>query len=67
MPDKTGIQGLMVDVAYQIAERMPVEEWAGWIIYLLEILDGKDRQHIHRVWLEDIRDSISDRLIHGRW
>ena len=67
MQDETDTQGLIVDIAYQIAEFVPVEKWAGWIIYLLEILDGRDRQHIHRVWLEDIRDDINERLRHGRW
>jgi len=66
MPDGTGISKPINDVALQLA-KMPVEEWAGWALYFLEILDAKDRPHIHRAWLEDIRDSIATRLTYGRW
>ena len=66
MPDKTGIQEPIADAAYKL-RTMPVEDWAGWVLYFLEILDGKDGQRGRPIWLDDIRDSINDRMTHGKW
>ena len=60
------VQELVVDAANKVAE-LPIEKWSGWAVYLLEILDGKGRGRHRPIWLDDIRDSINDRMTHGRW
>lgn len=62
----TEVQELVVDAANKIAE-LPVEKWADWALYLLEILDAKDYGQYRPTWLDDIRDSINHRMTHGRW
>jgi hypothetical protein len=48
---------------------LPPEEWAGWVIYLLELLDGDSGvcQHQWRRVLMDVTDAIEVRARCGRW
>ena len=59
------------DVANEIAE-MPIEHWGQWVVYLLETLDAKVCTldvdlWCHPVWLIDLDNTISRRILNGEW
>mgnify|MGYP001035979239 CR=1 FL=1 len=60
-----GVKPPLDEAARRLA-RSPDREWARWVIYLLEYLDGAFR-HQHNNWLQDIQSAIDARLRHGEW
>jgi hypothetical protein len=45
----------------------PVEQWGGWVVYLLEALQGKSAPEIYEAFLVRLHDRIGDRLRDGEW
>lgn len=68
MSEESVMQEIIADAAHDLAKQ-PVEDWAAWVLYLLEILDSKNPTgfRCRPRWLDDIRDSANDRMTHGRW
>ena len=60
------IQTQLEQVADLIAT-LPPAQWPGWIVYLLEALDGKASSAEYQATLEAIRSDITTRLNEGRW
>jgi hypothetical protein len=60
------IQTQLEQVANSIAT-LPPAQWPGWIVYLLETLDGKASNAEYQAALEAIRNDITTRLNEGRW
>ena len=60
------IQEVLDKAAARFAE-LPVEEWAGWVVYLLEALDAQRRTKPVRDWLAPVRDAALTRLSGSRW
>ena len=60
------IQIQLEQVASSIAT-LPPAQWPGWIVYLLEALDGKASNTEYQATLETIRSGITTRLNEGRW
>ena len=64
--------GSVLDLGIKVlAALCPVEYWAGWIIYVLEGLQGKtnpvaDREDYLQL-LRTLRQSITERLENGSW
>lgn len=45
----------------------PPEQWAGWVVYLLEALQGKSDPQTYEAFLERLHAHIGDRLETGQW
>ena len=60
------IQAQLEQIANSIIT-LPPAQWPGWIVYLLEALDGKASNAEYRAALEAIRSDITTRLNTGRW
>ena len=60
------IQSHLEQTAITMAN-LPPAQWSGWIVYLLEALDGKASSADYQAALETILDDIATRLNEGRW
>jgi hypothetical protein len=63
-------QSEMLQQAEQTAAaiaRLPVEQWPGWVTYILEVLDGKTDLELYEWFLEQLCKDIAARLKIGRW
>ncbi len=63
-----------VDQAAADISSLPLREWAGWIIYLLEALgsacaniEGDPKIAFEAITLEQVEDAIMKRLADGAW
>lgn len=45
----------------------PSEQWAGWVIYMLEALQGKSDPQTYEAFLEQLHMHVSDRIEEGEW
>ena len=63
----TEIQDLLDKAGVGFVE-LPIDQWAGWIVYLLEALDAasKDMPQFED-WLGGVRDAVITRLSGGTW
>jgi hypothetical protein len=61
-----------MDRAARSLAELPVSQWSGWVVYLLEALDSEalgrlPSQEANRTdWLDKVRAAIKCRLA-GRW
>jgi len=46
---------------------LPIEQWPGWVTYILEVLDGKADPELYEWFLEQLCKHITARLNKGRW
>jgi hypothetical protein len=46
---------------------LPVQQWPGWIKYILELLDGQTDPGFYGWFLERLDKEIAARLKEGRW
>ena len=53
-------------VALDCISALPVEEWGGWVIYILEELDARAVQGYEQV-LETVKMGADSRLSFGEW
>ena len=62
------IQAAMEEAARSVATLSP-DRWAGWAIYLLEVLesDGGAGKADFRLFLESLQADVTTRLEVGRW
>ena len=56
----------LVNVAY-LLNKGPSDEWSRWIVYLLELLDGRDGNQDVPLWLVAVADAIEMRQDQGIW
>ena len=70
MSDPKAIREEMERVGELLAE-LPVNQWPGWVLYLLEVLDGQanesGEQYDYLETLIRISGDIATRLELGRW
>ena len=45
----------------------PPEQWAGWVVYLLEALQGKSNPKTYETFLEHLHGYIGERIETGEW
>ena len=53
-------------VAGVLAQIQP-SSWAGWLLYILEELDGRAPEEEYRAALAALQEAIAARLEQGRW
>jgi len=58
---------IAMDRAASAIATLPPDQWAGWVIYLLETLDDRAGEDEFRAVLEGLRGDITTRLEEGRW
>ena len=60
------IQAAMEQAANLLATR-PADQWAGWVVYLLEALDDKTDADTFAAVLRGVQDGIATRLEAAQW
>ena len=60
------IQETMDQAAYALGA-LPEEEWAEWVVYLLETLENRVEDEEYRDFLEGLRLAITTRLEEDLW
>lgn len=60
------IMNLLFRAAKHMAATFEPTSWAGWIIYILEVLQDETGENEYIEFLECLRDSITERL-EGTW
>jgi hypothetical protein len=66
MSDSTDIQQAMEQAADALAG-LPVEDWAEWVVYLLETLEDRTDDERYLDLLEVLRLTITTRLEEDLW
>jgi hypothetical protein len=64
--EEEGVQAAC-DAAVDAIAALAPSTWAGWVIYLLEQLDGRGEEADFRWTLEGVTEAIVGRLEIGRW
>jgi hypothetical protein len=66
MSKVSDIHKAMERAAYAL-DAIPVEEWAEWVVYLLETLEEGVDDEKYRDFLDALRQAITRRLEEGLW
>lgn len=63
------LQNALATAARNLEDGVTLGEWPAWIVAFLARLDDwcLENDHNGEVWLTDVQDRITERLVAGRW